>query len=505
MFCRADWDVDGLLEKATGPMYTWIPLGSSADLAQLKTHLSPEYGADRVVEKLTNGISSAVKAILIERNYIDKDYRSTYYNFYAKKGQHYRADCVRLHFFDQTVTFDEKLFKLRCADNRLGDHYFGYMVLRPTGLATIGRSVVSPDVRSGASGFIITAPHKVHLLGYELTVEGFPSMDQHVDISVCSHAACWSILRHYSESYSVYREFLTHDITMMTQEFNPGGLVPSKGLQVSHAERVFQEAGTFPVHVARGKGGTTDLSFYRQLDAYVESGFPLFAAMHNRGHAMAIVGHAWQAPVSTATHGLRYAWDEVKSLVVVDDNHLPYLSIPRTGGPPYSGEDIDAFIVALPEKVFYPADAVDRLASTLFLLGGLIGLPPKDETVIRYFITTCSQLRSFVRDKESEFDPKLLEMIMALPFAQYVWIVELATQAQWAVRQVAARAVIDATASLLEPMPFWLFHSRTRALVFDRKTVTVDLQNGIGELPLADMGHTAFTRMDQNLRPTQSK
>lgn len=204
-------------------MYTWMPLSSGADLAQLANHISPEYAPDQVAKKLIVGISSAVKGVLIERNYIDKDYRSTYYNFYAKKGQRYRVDCVRLHFFDQTVTFDERSFRLSCPDNRLGDHYFGYMVLRPTGIATIGRSVLSPDVRSGANGFIITAAHKIHLLGYKLTVEGFPSMDQHVDISVCAHAACWSILRHYSERYSTYREFLIHDITMMAHQFNPGG------------------------------------------------------------------------------------------------------------------------------------------------------------------------------------------------------------------------------------------------------------------------------------------
>jgi hypothetical protein len=114
------------------------------------------------------------------------------------------------------------------------------MVLRPTGIATIGRSILSPDVRMGASGFIITAEHKVHLLGYRLEIEGFPSMDQHVDISVCAHAACWSVLRHYSQRYNMYREFLTHDITVMAHQFNPGGLVPSRGLQVSHADMVFQ-------------------------------------------------------------------------------------------------------------------------------------------------------------------------------------------------------------------------------------------------------------------------
>lgn len=330
-------------------------------------------------------------------------------------------------------------------------------------------------------------------------------MDQHIDISVCAHAACWSILRHYSERYSVYQEFLTHDITLMAQQFNPGGLVPSKGLEVSHAERVFQEAGTFPYHVPRGKSGKGDLSFYRQLIAYVESGFPLFATMHARGHAIAVVGYEWRAPVNTGVSGLRYAWDEVRSLAVVDDNYLPYLSIPVSGGSLYSAEDIDAFIVALPEKVFYPADAVDRLAPALFKLGAVVGLPPKDKTIIRYFITTGSALRRFVRDRESEFDSKLIQTIMTLPFAQFIWVVEFSTEAQWAVGQIAARAIVDATASLREVMPLWLFHSRTQALIFDRQTVSLDLQTGMRGLKISNMGHTAFTRMDQNLRPTQTK
>jgi len=487
-------------------MYSWITLNSDADLAQLEKHISPEYNPASVANKLAAGISDAVKAILIERNYIDKDYRSTYYHFYAKKGQRYRADCVRLHFFDGTVTFDDKAFKLASSvDNNLTDHYFGFMVLRPTGIGTIGRTVLSPDVRLGASRFIITANHKVHILGYKLEVHGFPSMDQHIDISVCAHSACWSILRHYSERYSAYREFLTHDITMMAHEFDPGGLIPSKGLEVSHAEHVFQEAGTFPVHVTRDTSSQDDPSFYRQLTAYVESGFPLFAAMHKHGHAVAVVGYEWRAPVKAAVPAMRYAWDEVQTLAVVDDNHLPYLSIPVKGRAFYSVEDIDAFIVALPEKIYYPADAIDRLAPTLFKLGTLVGLPPKDETIIRYFITTGSALRRFVRNRESEFDPNLLATIMRLPFAQFLWIVEFATEDLWAVGKIAARAIIDATASLREVMPLWLLHSRTQALVFNRQIVSLDLQTGIRALQFSDMGQTGFSRMDQNLRPTQTK
>src|SRR5580704_15084274 len=109
-------------------MYTWLQLSSAADLAQLEKHILPEYGPVNVAKTLANGISGAVKAVLIEDNYIDKDYRSTYYSFYAKKGQRYRADCVRLHFFDETVTFDPNLLRLASTAGDLTDRYYGYMV-----------------------------------------------------------------------------------------------------------------------------------------------------------------------------------------------------------------------------------------------------------------------------------------------------------------------------------------------------------------------------------------
>jgi len=486
-------------------MYTWIPINTSDDLATLEKHISFEYAPQVVSQRLSENLSSAIKSVLIEHNYIDKDYRSTYYNFYAKKGQSYRADCVRLHFFDETVTYDSNLLKLACPDNKLSHHYFGYMVLRPTGIATIGRSVLSPTVRKGASGFIITADHKVHLLGHKLIATGFPSMDQHVDISVCAHAACWSILRHYSEKFNIYREFHTHDITLMAQHFNPGGLVPSKGLEVSHAERVLQAAGTFPVLVSSTASTTDpDLPFYRQLSAYVDSGFPLFAAMHSESHAIAVVGYDWKKSTATTKAGMRFAWDEIESLVVIDDNYLPYLSVPKTTGKLYSVNDIDTFLVALPEKIFYPADAVDQLAPKIFKLT-LIKLPEKDGTIIRYFVTTGSALRRFMRDRESEFDPELIKTVMSLPFAQFIWVVEYSSESEWAAGQISARVVIDATASLLEDAPFWLIHDREHALIFDRKNVNAPPASGMKTLTLDGMSKTALTRMDQNLTHTKAR
>jgi hypothetical protein len=487
-------------------VYNWICLNSSADLRNLKDHITSEYAPDIVALKLEVGISDAVKGLLIEHNYVDKDYRSVYYNFYSKKGQYYRSDCVRLHFFDQTVTFDEDALTLTCSDEYLTHHYFGFMVLRPTGIGTIGRSVLSPDVRTGADRYIITADHKVHLLGYELLIQGFPSMDQHEDISVCAHAACWSILRHYSESFSNYRERLLHDITVMASPFDPGGLLPSQGLALFNAERIFQQAKAFPVIIARELNNPGDLSFYRQLTAYIDSRFPVFAADHTKGHAIAIVGYDWRTPLGTGVQGMRYSWDEIKSFAVIDDNYLPYLSVPVSGGTWYSVKDIDAFIVALPEKMFYPAEAIDKIAPTLFKIGGALGLPAAEESVIRYFLTTGSELRHFVRSRESEYDPTLFKAIMMLPYAQFVWIVEIATEQQWAINQVSGRAIIDATASLAEFNPLWLLHGPEGALFFERKTVNPDAGTG-GGVALSYLAGvpTSFSRIDQNLRPTQTK
>lgn len=489
-------------------MYKWIEIGSSAGLSKLVKAIPSQYAPKTVADKLKDGISNAVKSVLIEYDYIDKDYRSTYYNFYAKKGRHYDDKCVRLHFFDESVQFNESVFEFSGFGNRLEDHYFGYMVLRPTGSCTIGRSVVSPDVRNGVSGFTITAKHKVHLLGYELIVQGFPSMDQHNDISVCAHAACWSILRHYSERYEMHKEFLVHDITMMAQYHDPGGLVPSRGLDISHAERVFQEAGTYPVNVTRqDESEGDDKVFYRQLIAYVESGVPLFAANHSQKHAFAVVGFERREPIPLASAAQRSSWEELKSLIVIDDNHLPYLAVSANDSVedmPYRAEDIDAFIVPLPEKVHYPADAVDVLAHEMRVLEPVIKFPDKDEAIIRYFMTTGSALRRFVRSHKSEFDPELLKLVMTRPFAQFLWVVEYATSKQWAAGQIGVRAVIDATASHQELLPLWLIHDRTNALVFNRHNGNFKL-GGLDEVPLNGMTGTALTRMDQNVRPIQTK
>ena len=483
--------------------YEWIKIDEPTHYKRLLRLLDDEFEPTRIVEKLEASITSRVRAVLVEHDYLDKDYRSTLYNFYAKKGRPYRADCVRLHFFDEKIAFNRTSDE--SSERELGDHYYGYMVLRPTIRGTLGRSVLSPDIRVNARGRAIQALHHVHLQGHRLGVWGFPSMDQHVDIAACAHVACWAVLRHYSESYSQYREYLVHDIAKLATGFDPGGISPSLGLNEWEAERVFHAAGCFPLIVARD--GRSEDEFFRQLLAYLESGFPLFIGMDldDMGHAIVAAGYSWKPVAVPPSDGPSHVWRQVDKLLTVDDNLLPYVSVPvdeRTSDgvePDYTTDNFDSFIVALPEKVGYPAEAMAEYTNVLQSVLTLMGCEEESMQLHRYFMTTISGLRRYARNNESQLGDTLVELLMLLDTAQFVWVVEFSSVEQWSGGRIAARAIVDASASHKDPDPLWLLHNEEVAFVFDRSTAKQKVQT----VGLNRSRGVPLQRMEVNLRPVR--
>ena len=482
--------------------YDWIDLNTPEGYDRLVEVLDPEFDPKGIARRLKTQLTKDAKGILIEHGYVDKDYRSTFYNFYTKKGRHYRPDCVRLHFFAKPVWYDKARFEIESTDLRPQDHYFGYIVLRPTIAATLGRSLLSPDMRLHASGRAIQSVHYVNLLGHRLPVWGFPSMAQHIDIAVCAHVSCWAILRYYSATFPQYRQYLLHDITKLAAPFDPGGLVPSLGFDVRQAEHVFHEAGCFPLLVEKCKF-PSDEAFFSQLLAYLESGFPLFVEIPSEAHAAVIVGHSWKRSAVISQASSSHIWTQVETLLTVDDNLLPYATVPlhspstQTGAPPYTADCFNSFIVPLPDKVYYAADAIEVFSRRVEGWLARYRTTPNREPLQlrRYFITTVSKLREHTRENHTYLGDSLLDLMMHLETAQFVWIIEYCSVAQWQAGHVAARAIVDATASPTDEVPIWLLHDEEVAFVFDRTsaemTATAIELNRTGPLP----------RIELNLRP----
>lgn len=491
-------------------MYHWKSIGSPKDWLSLSEiavgqdgDFASAYELDFVGYRLSTALNDKIKAVLVEFDYIDKDYRSTFYHFYAKKGRRYRSECLRLHFFDGDTTFDEATLTLAYSNGERSDHYFGFVTVRPTFQSTLGRSILDPRVRAEMSGKVMVSNHKAHLLGYDYQVKGFPWMQQHSDISVCAHTACWAILRYYSERYRKYRELLTHDITRLAHPYDPGGLRPARGLQVAHAERVLSEAGNYPVvgSVSLQADAADRRVFMRQLFAYLDSGFPLFLAIAGE-HAVAAVGYKWKPDQVTAQPGIRNAWDMVESVIVADDNHLPYIALSEAvrGDQRYTLSEVHAFIAPLPEKIFYPADAVETMSGNLATtFVSSIPFPQQDDIVVRYFITTSASLRRHMREHSTEFTPEMVNIFMQLPMAQFVWVVEYSSHDDWNANRVTVRAIIDATASLYDNNVLWAVYGRGVGIFFDRTT---------GKPPQKYVWNQAensfFGRMETNLHSVQA-
>ena len=483
--------------------YDWIDLNASDGYDRLVQVLDAEFDPKGIAQRLKTQVTDAAKGVLVEHGYVDKDYRSTFYNFYAKKGRQYRSDCVRLHFFDGAVSYDKARTDILCTDLHPEHHYFGYIVVRPTIVATLGRSVLSPDIRLGARGRAIQSVHYVNLLGYRLPVWGFPSMAQHVDIAVCAHVCCWAILRYYSETFPQHREYLVHDITKLVAPFDPGGLVPSLGFNVVGAERVFQAAGYYPMLVGK-RNSSSEAAFFSQFLAYLESGFPLFVAMPREKHAIAIVGYSWRQSPAPLGPTSSHVWVQVESLLIVDDNLLPYATVPLhssgnpVASPSYTPDSFDAFVVALPDKMYYPADAIERYSQgverSLIRARGP-GQEPLE--LRRYFITTVSRLREYARDNHTNLGDSLVALIMHLDTAQFVWVVEFCSVAQWKAGQVAVRAIVDATASPTDRAPIWMLHDEDVAHVFDRSSA----ERKVKSIRLDRTSFGPLPRMELNLRP----
>ena len=235
-----------------------------------------------------------------------------------------------------------------------------------------------------------------------------------------------------------------------------------------------------------------------QLLAYMESGFPLFIELAKKGHAIVSVGHSWNKAPAAVPLPSSLSAGQLGTLVAVDDNHLPYTCVDSVLATGYCFSDISGFIVPLPDKIYYPADAVEKQSHALYAsLSTVMPMPAQTELIRRYFVTTLSALRRYARKNESQLGDILVGAIMRLRTSQFIWVVEYASADQWNLGHVSARAILDATASPYDPTPMWFVHDESNAIFFDRDTATP----AANVVKLMRSPNTPLGRMEQNLRP----
>jgi hypothetical protein len=441
-----------------------------------RAFLNPEVG-----RYLIDGLASDVTSLVIEYPYVDKDYRSTYYGFYSKRHKTYGQFCIRLHFFSQSITEEKQILDAT-------ESYLGSVVLRPTEVATLGRTLLAPKAIADFSGFICETEYVNNLDGIPLKINTFPHIMQDTDVTICAHAVCWMIARYYSEKYSVYPERLSYDIATSVTDISSGRIIPSKGISLGQVSEILSSMGFYPEIFVRDLYAD-DTFFYELLYAYVESGIPLVAAMHEKQHALAIVGHGNpSSAVDVCKKNTKPIVNSIycnNSLVANNDNILPFSKIlfEKTSCNPgdYSLDDIDGFVVPLYEKMYLNAENV-LLALPGIIQSNLVRMQPHEKLILRVFMTSTRSFKKKIR-QSSLIDPVLQKTQLELPFPKFIWIAEMTVPELYDARLVLYRWILDATANPYEMYPFLLLHDLQEVVINERtqrnELYRIHLQNTI--------------------------
>ena len=418
-------------------------------------------------------LKDIAKTVVIEKDYVDADYRDTYFNFFSRKFAQYPSKTIRANFFTSKISA-RMLFKL----DQYQDEYIGFIVLRPNRVTPIGRTILDPSKLPFVAGHVCTSKYYVHILGAELTAKGFPYMSQDTDVTICAHAACWMIFRYFSQRYNRYAERWPYEVSQLTRDVSTGRLVPSKGLTAYQVTEMFSNFGFSPEIYIRSH--QPDL-FDQLLYMYVESGLPVVAALSGHSHAITIIGHTSdytipipRTPATSDTY--------LTALIANDDNFLPYHAIRKNDPLSTTGywsrfkvEEIDTFIVPLYEKIHLSAEHIIKLSEAI-LTDSTLGLDARSkrlkhrDIITRTFLTSSKSFKNKRRKDQVPFG--ISNVYCEMPMPKFIWVCEISTPDLYGKCKIAGEILFDATANYRDRFAFLSVHYPDFLLLNDRNVLT---------------------------------
>lgn len=136
------------------------------------------------------------KTMVIEEEYIDRDYLEDFAMYYVRCFNNYERKCRRVHFF--ACEFDPESFQdiLRGVNPTLSEklvkEYVGFIVLKRLPQTIIGRTCLKHYTEELGRCFRIVDNYTANLFGLELTVKSLPFQEQDSVVSACATSSLWT-------------------------------------------------------------------------------------------------------------------------------------------------------------------------------------------------------------------------------------------------------------------------------------------------------------------------
>lgn len=356
------------------------------------------------------------RTIVVERRYIDADWRSSHERFYAGTYRRYPSVCHRLHFFSGEFR--------RLAE--IGDHtetYIGFSVIRPLEWSPVGRTLLKPP-STLADATLCLAMGRARLFGWDLTVEAMPFISQDQQFLRCAHAVQWMVL-HHTYLRRGGRRALPGDIQRASAEGRrTNRLIPSMGLNTDQILFGLDSLGL--------SGAAIDVDFRDRKESKAQRHTSLFAILSRYVNSQIppIVlsnRHAWVVAGYTAA-GER-GHDDIR-LVCHDDAKGPYLIVED----PWEDTSIDrrwrVAVVPYPTKVYVTGEKAEEIGRHWFSTwlrgsGGENRLAEAVEAEAVHYRTYAIDSSDFKAGLRQRAVHSLLrDMYCYTQWPRYVWVVE---------------------------------------------------------------------------------
>ncbi len=205
---------------------------TTADLIKSKNHftyLSNYFG--------TGGLN--VQAILVEEDYVSKDFLHDYASYYALCFEKYPKVCRRVHFFDIPVTeddFEGVILKPEAEQAEFWQHYVGFIVVKPIPGKVIGYTVLKTYSSTQPTTdrlFWGLREYTIHLYGNEIKFKSLAFQEQDSVLAACATTAIWSMLNKAAVDFHTILKSpsqITKDADNVS--YDGSRLFPNRGLNV---------------------------------------------------------------------------------------------------------------------------------------------------------------------------------------------------------------------------------------------------------------------------------
>jgi hypothetical protein len=276
------------------------------------------------------------QSVIIEDDYVDRDYLEDFSNYYVKSFPPYERYCQRLHFFSEPfkeADIESALLKTdRDVVTRMQGSYLGFIVVRPLPETVIGQTVLKTYPSLNRRYYPTIRDYQAHLFGIPLDVESLAFEEQDSSVAACATVALWSA---FHKTHSLWATAKPQPV-IITRDANvvrgPGRSLPSGGLNAIQIGEAIRSVGLEPEYYRVNEHTPLASLIY----AYVSAGIPVILTVFIEGleyHAITVVGYSkldkpaaiQEPPYATVQF---HAGKRIDKFYVHDDGVGPFSRLP---------------------------------------------------------------------------------------------------------------------------------------------------------------------------------